>query len=82
MRTLNSIGVMVATGAIAMGLTAGAAVAGVEPGFVSVTLPETVNVGDTTLAAGPYRVNEVPLAGAAESIFVFRDENGSMRRPL
>lgn len=42
---------------------------------MKIRLPEAVTVGDGTLAAGEYSVNETTMAGGT-ALFVFRAEDG------
>lgn len=58
---------------IATGLVASTAFA--SSNVVTVTLPESVSVGKTTLAPGQYQMSEISLA-SVQSIFVFRDDKG------
>jgi hypothetical protein len=74
MRTTRIKGTKFITTVIATGLMAGTAFAAAGS-VISVTLPETVSVGHTTLARGRYKMSEISLA-SAQRIFVFRDDKG------
>lgn len=78
MSTLKTIGTKVVTAMIATGLVAGAAFAG---STVTVTLPQSVNVGGTTLASGPYTITESSLLGG-QTLFVFRSDKGETASAL
>jgi hypothetical protein len=71
MNAFKSIGTKVITAIIAAGLVAGAAFGAT----LTVTLPQSVIVGSTTLASGQYTVSESSMADG-NSLFVFRSEKG------
>ena len=72
MNALKSIATKVVTTMIATGLIAGAAFAADS---VTVTLPQAVSVGNTTLASGQYTITETTNSGGT-SMFVFRSDKG------
>ena len=74
MSTLKSIGTKVVTAMIATGLVAGAVFAATGD-TVTVTLPQSVSVGNATLASGQYTVTESSMADGS-SLFVFRSAKG------
>jgi len=74
MNALKSIGTKLAIAVVATGLVAGAAFAAVGS-IVTVTLPQSVNVGNTTLAGGQYTITEFSVSGG-RSLFVFRSDKG------
>jgi len=74
MNALKSIGTKVMTAAIATGLVAGAAFAA-SGSVVTVTLPQSVTVGNATLASGQYTITESSMADG-NSLFVFRSDKG------
>jgi len=74
MNALKSIGTKVMTAAIATGLVAGAAFAATGS-VVTVTLPQSVSVGNATLASGQYTITESAMADGS-SLFVFRSDKG------
>jgi hypothetical protein len=80
MNTLKSIGTKVVTAMIAAGLVAGAAFAA-SGDTVTVTLPQSVSVGNATLASGQYTVTESSMADGS-SLFVFRSSKGDTTSAL
>ena len=74
MNAFKSIGTKVVTTMIATGLVAGAAFAATGD-TVTVTLPQSVSVGNATLASGQYTVTESSMADGS-SLFVFRSAKG------
>ena len=74
MNAFKTLGTKFAAAIIATGLVAGAAFAGTGS-TVTVTLPQAVTVGSSTLASGEYKVTEFTMADGG-SIFVFRSEKG------
>jgi hypothetical protein len=76
MSTFKSIGTKVMTAMIATGLVAGAAFAA-SGDTVTVNLPQSVSVGNATLASGQYTVTESSLADGS-SLFVFRSAKGAV----
>jgi hypothetical protein len=73
MNALKSMGTKLALAVVATGLVAGAAFA--ADSTLSVTLPESVNIGNTTLASGHYTVTEFSVTEGC-AMFVFRDDKG------
>jgi hypothetical protein len=74
MNALKSIGTKVVSAIIATGLVAGAAFAA-SGTTVSVTLPQSVNVGSAVLPSGAYKVTEFSMTDGS-SMFVFRNDKG------
>jgi len=74
---MNALTVKIFSVAIAAGLAAGAAFAASASTVVSITLPEAVTLGSTTLPAGQYQVTE-----DAGNMFVFRSNNGEVAATL
>jgi hypothetical protein len=75
MNAFRSIGTKIVTAVMATGLAAGAAFAATSGYTVTVTLPEAVTVGNTSLSGGQYTITESPLADGTK-MFVFRSEKG------
>lgn len=74
MNALKNIGTKVITAMVATGLVAGVAFA--APGsVVTVTLPQSISVGNATLASGQYTITESALPDGS-SLFLFRSEKG------
>jgi hypothetical protein len=74
MNTFKNIGTKLAAAVVATGLIAGAAF-GATGATLTVNLPESVNVGNTTLASGQYTITEFSFA-SGRSLFVFRSDKG------
>jgi hypothetical protein len=74
MNALKSIANRLAMAVVATGLVAGSAFAAVGS-TLTVTLPEAVTVGGTTLAGGQYTITEYSSA-SGNSLFVFRSDKG------
>jgi hypothetical protein len=74
MSTFKSIGTKIVTAVIATGLVAGAAFAA-GGNTVTVTLPQSVSVGNATLASGQYTVTGSSMVDGS-SLFVFRSAKG------
>jgi len=74
MNSLKSIGTKIAAAMIATGLVAGAAFAA-SGDTITVNLPQSVSLGNATLASGHYTVNESTMADGT-SLFVFRSDKG------
>lgn len=74
MSTFKSIGTKVMAAMVATGLVAGAAFASSGDTF-TVNLPQSVSVGNATLASGQYTVTE-SLMASGSSLFVFRSAKG------
>src|SRR5882757_2647243 len=78
MSATKSIGTKIVTAMIATGLAVTAAFAG---STVTVTLPESVTVGSTTLSGGQYTVSEFAMSGG-RTLFVFRSDKGETASAL
>jgi type IV secretory pathway TrbL component len=76
MSTLKNIGTKVFGAMIAAGLVAGAAFAA-DGTTVTVTLPQAVVLGSTTLASGQYTITESSMANGSD-VFVFRSGKGDV----
>ena len=74
MNAFKTLGTKFAAAIIATGLVAGAAFAGTGA-VVTVTLPQAVTLGSSTLASGEYKVTEFTMADGS-SMFVFRSDKG------
>ena len=74
MITFRNVGTKIAGAMLFAGLTASAGFA--ANGFtMNLTLPESVSVGNTVLAAGPCKITEIKLEND-QSAFLFRDDQG------
>ena len=74
MNAFKTLGTKFAAAIIATSLVAGAAFAAAGS-VVTVTLPQAVTLGNSTLASGEYKVTEFSMADGS-SMFVFRSEKG------
>jgi hypothetical protein len=72
---MNALTVRILTTAVAAGLAVSAAFAAPDS-TVTVTLPETVTLGTSTLSPGQYQVTE--SATGVGSLFVFRSNTGEV----
>jgi len=75
MNALKNIATKAITATIATGLVASAAFAAAEGPTVTVTLPQSVNLGNATLASGQYTITESSMASGS-TLFVFRSDKG------
>jgi hypothetical protein len=80
MNALKSIATKVIAATIATGLIAGAAFAA-GGSTVTVTLPQSVNLGNATLAGGQYTITESSMSDGS-SLFVFRSDKGDVASAL